>query len=87
MEEVDLCFFVSFFCDTDANTFEAVSVLATEVLLSSVFALFALCFMKYWASAFCLSQSLKLRRVGLTLCFLTVKSNHGFFMFGFTLIK
>ena len=63
------------------NTFEAVLVLVTEVMFSSGLALVALCFIRSWASAFSLSQSLKSRRVGLTQCFLTVKSDHDSFMF------
>ena len=74
VEEDGVCFFVSLCCEFDANTFEAVLVLVTEVLLSSGLALVALCFIRSWASAFSLSQSLKSRRVGLTQCFLTVKS-------------
>ena len=78
VEEDAICFFVSLCCKFDANTFDAVLVLVTEVLLSSGFALVALCFIRSWASAFSLSQSLKSRRVGLTQCFLTVKSDHDF---------
>ena len=82
MEEDGICFFVSLYCEFDANTFEVVSVLVPEVLLFSGFALVALCFIRSWASAFSLSQSLKSRRVGLTQCFLSVKSDHDSFMFG-----
>ena len=82
MEEGGICFFVSLCCEFDANTFEAVLVLVTEVLLSSGLALVALCFIRSWASGLSLSQSLKSRRVGLTQCFLTVKSDHDSFMFG-----
>ena len=64
-------------CEFDANFFEAVLVLITEGL-----ALVALCFIRSWASAFSLIQSLKSRRIRLTQCFLTVKSDHGSFMFG-----
>ena len=82
VEEGGICFFVSLCCEFDAKTFEAILVLVTEVLLSSGLALVALCFTRSWASAFSLRQSLKSRRVGLTQCFLTVKSDHDSFMFG-----
>ena len=81
-DEDGVCFFVSLCCEFDANTFEAVLVLVTEVLFSSGFALVALCFIRSWASAFSLGQSLKSRRVGLTQCFLSVTSDHDSFMFG-----
>ena len=55
--------------------------LVNEVLLSSDFAWVALCFIRLWASAFSLSQSLKSRRVGLIQCFLNLKSDHDSFMF------
>ena len=57
-------------------------VLVTQVLSSSVFVLVALCFIRSWPTAFSLYQSLKSRKVGLTQCFLTVKSDHNSFMFG-----
>ena len=82
VEEGGICFFVSLCCEFDANTFEAILVLVTEVLFSSGIALVALCFIRPWASAFSLSQSLKSWRVGLNQCFLTVKSDHDSFMFG-----
>ena len=52
VEEDVICFFVSLRCEFDANTFEAVLVLVTEVLLSSGLALVKLCFIRSWASAF-----------------------------------
>ena len=52
VEEDGNCLFVSLCCEFDANTFEAVLVLVTEVLLFSGLALFALCFIRSWASAF-----------------------------------
>ena len=81
MVEDGIFFFVSLCCEFDANTFEAVLVLVTEVLFFSGFDLVSLCFIRSWASAFSLSHSLKSRRVGLTQCFLTVKSDHDSFMF------
>ena len=45
-------FFVSLPCEFDANTFEGVLDLVTEVMFSSGFALVALCFIRSWASAF-----------------------------------
>ena len=63
--------------------FEAVLALVTEeVLLSSGFAFVALCFIRLFASAFSLSHSLESRIVGITQCFLTVRSDHDSFMFG-----
>ena len=82
MEEDGICLFVYLCCEFDANTFEAVLVLVTEVLLSSGLALVAIGFTRTRALAFSLSQSLKSRRVGLTQCFLTVKSDHDSFMCG-----
>ena len=82
MEEDGICFFVSLCCEFDANTFENVSVFVTEMMFYSGLALVALCFIRSWASVFSLSQSLKSRRVGLTQCFFTVKSDHDSFMFG-----
>ena len=45
-------FFVSLPCEFDANTFEGVLDLVTEVMFSSGFTLVALCFIRSWASAF-----------------------------------
>ena len=75
-------FFVSLPCEFDANTFEGVLDLVTEVMFFSGFTLVALCFIRSWASAFFLSQSLMSGWVGLTQCFLIVKSDHDSFMFG-----
>ena len=82
VEDHGICFFVPLCCEFDANTLDAVLVSVTEVLSSSGFALVELCFIRSWASAFSLNQSLKSRRVGLTQWFLTVKSDHDSFKFG-----
>ena len=65
-----------------ANAFEANSFLVTELLVSSVLALVAVFLFISCASAFSFNQSLKSRRLGYTQCFLTVKSEHDFFILG-----
>ena len=84
LEEYGTWFFVSLCCEFDANTFEVFLVLVIEVLLSSGFALIVLCFIRLWASAFCLGHSLKSKRVGPTQCFLNAKSDHNSFLFSGT---
>ena len=61
VEADGICFFVSLCCEFDANTFEAVFVMVTEVMFSSGLALVALCFIRSWASAFSLSQIVKVK--------------------------
>ena len=56
--------------------------LVTGLMVSSVFVLIAVFFIKSSASAFSFIQSLKSRRVGLIKCFLTVKSGHDSFILG-----
>ena len=63
-----------------ANAVEATFDLVSELVVSSVFALVEVFFIKSCASAFSFNQSLKPSRVGFTQCFLTVKSDHDSFI-------
>ena len=69
-------------CVFAANAFDATFDFVTELMVSSVFALVAVFFIKSCASAFSFNKSLKSRRVGFTQCFLTVKSDHDSFILG-----
>ena len=74
--------YVLFCCISEANVLEESLDLVTALVLSSVFVIIDVCFIKSCTSASCFNQSLKLRSVGFTHCFWTVKIDHDSIIMG-----